>query len=67
MVWQWVVPADQLTSLKQTHIVSGTVRRENGVLVRVVSRSAPAPQAQLVPPDLEDVYLHLVSGNGGGQ
>ncbi len=67
MVWQWVVSADQLTGLKQTHIVSGTVRREDGVLVRVVSQSAPAPQAQPVPPDLEDVYLHLVSQNGGGQ
>jgi len=67
MVWQWVVPADQLNSLKQTHIVSGTVRHEDGVLVRVVSRSAPAPQAQPIPPDLEDVYLHLVSQNGGGQ
>jgi ABC-2 type transport system ATP-binding protein len=67
MVWQCVVPADQLNSLKQTHIVSGTVRRQDGVLVRVVSQSAPAPQAQPVPPDLEDVYLHLVSQDGGGR
>jgi ABC-2 type transport system ATP-binding protein len=67
MVWQWVVPADQLTGLKQNHIVSGTVRRADGVLVRVVSQAAPAPQAQPIPPNLEDVYLHLVSGNGGGQ
>jgi ABC-2 type transport system ATP-binding protein len=67
MVWQWVVPADHLNSLKQAHIVSGTVRREDGVLVRVVSQSAPAPEAQPIAPNLEDVYLHLVSQNGGGQ
>ena len=67
MVWQWVVPADQLNSLKQTHIVSGTIRHEDGVLVRVVSQSAPAPQAQAIEPNLEDVYLHLVSQDGGGR
>ena len=67
MVWEWVVPADQLNSLKQTHIVSGTIRHQDGVLVRVVSPSAPAPQAQPIPPNLEDVYLHLVSQDGGGR
>jgi ABC-type multidrug transport system ATPase subunit len=67
MVWEWVVPADQLNSLKQTHIVSGTIRHEDGVLVRVVSQSAPAPQAQAIEPNLEDVYLHLVSQDGGGR
>jgi ABC-2 type transport system ATP-binding protein len=63
-VWQWVVPSESLPALKQKHIVSGTVRRENGILVRAVSDTAPAPEAQAVPPNLEDVYLHLVSGNG---
>jgi len=67
MVWEWVVPADQLNSLKQTHIVSGTIRHQDGVLVRVVSQSAPDPQAQPIPPNLEDVYLHLVSQDGGGR
>jgi len=67
MVWQWVVPADQLNSLKQRHIVSGTIRHQDGVLVRVVSQSAPDPQAQPIPPNLEDVYLHLVSQDGGGR
>jgi len=67
MVWEWVVPADQLNSLKQTHIVSGTIRHKDGVLVRVVSQSAPDPPAQPIPPNLEDVYLHLVSQDGGGR
>ena len=45
-VWQWVVPSEALPALKQKHIVSGTVRRENGIQVRVVSEPAPAPEAE---------------------
>jgi ABC-type multidrug transport system ATPase subunit len=63
-VWQWVIPSEALTALKQNHLVSGTIRRENGVQVRVVSDASPASEAQLASPSLEDVYLHLVSGNG---
>jgi ABC-type multidrug transport system ATPase subunit len=63
-VWQWVVPSEALPALKQKHIFSGTVRRQDGVQVRVVSENAPAAEAVAVPPSLEDVYLHLVSANG---
>jgi ABC-type multidrug transport system ATPase subunit len=60
-VWQWVIPAETLPALKQEHLVSGVLRRENGMQVRVVSESAPAPQAERVAPSLEDVYLREVS------
>jgi ABC-type multidrug transport system ATPase subunit len=63
-VWEWIIPSQALTALKQSHLISGTIRRENGIQVRVVSEASPASEAQLVPPSLEDVYLHLVSGNG---
>jgi len=66
-VWQWVVPEEELTGLKQTHIVSGTVRHGDGIQVRIVSQTAPAAEAQSVEPNLEDVYLYLVSGDGGGR
>src|SRR5512147_2818350 len=66
-VWQWVIPSEALTAFKQGHLVSGTIRRENGIQVRVVSEASPASEAQLVSPSLEDVYLHLVSGNGARQ
>ena len=65
-VWQWIIPEDQLTRLKQTHIVSGTVRRGDGVQVRIVSQTLPAMEAHPVTPNLEDVYLYFVSQNGGG-
>jgi hypothetical protein len=40
------------------------VRRADGIQVRVVSDSTPAPEAQPIPPSLEDVYLQLVSTDG---
>lgn len=63
-VWQWVVPSADLPALKQRHIVSGTVRRSEGVQVRVVSDAVPATDAQPAVPSLEDVYLYLVNGGG---
>jgi hypothetical protein len=35
--------------------------------VRVVCEDAPAAEAQQVNPSLEDVYLSLISQNGGRQ
>jgi ABC-2 type transport system ATP-binding protein len=63
-VWQWVVPSSDLQALKQRYIVSGTIRRQDGVQVRLVHNASPAPGAQSVPPTLEDAYLSLVSGAG---
>jgi ABC-2 type transport system ATP-binding protein len=66
-VWEWVIPSEALTALKQKALISGTIRRENGIQVRVVSNASPASEAQQVSPSLEDVYLHLVTGNGARQ
>ncbi len=66
-VWQWVVPSEDLPALKATHLVSGTIRRENGIQVRVVSEAAPATAAERVAPSLEDVYLREVSQNGSSK
>jgi len=66
-VWQWTVPSDDLPALKQQHIVSGMVRHNQGVQVRVVSECIPSADAQSILPNLEDVYLYLVSANGAKQ
>ncbi|MBI5033944.1 MAG: ABC transporter ATP-binding protein [Chloroflexi bacterium] len=59
-VWEWTVSSEELTTLKQQYLVSGTIRKSDGVLVRAVSDIQPAPQAQSVAPRLEDAYLHFV-------
>lgn len=66
-VWQWVIPSEALPTLKQSHLVSGTIRRGNGIQVRVVSEAAPAPEAERVTASLEDVYLREVSQNGASR
>ena len=65
-VWTWVVPSSELPAVNQAHLVSSTVRRSDGVHVRVVSDGQPTNDAQSVAPTLEDAYLYAVEqGNGG--
>jgi ABC-2 type transport system ATP-binding protein len=61
-VWEWCVSSDDLTALKQKYIVSGTIRKSDGVQVRVVSATQPDLQAGRVSPNLEDAYLYFVGG-----
>ncbi len=61
-VWEWTVSSDELIGLKQKLIVSGTIRRNDGVQVRVVSEGKPEASAQNVPANLEDAYLYFIGG-----
>jgi ABC-type multidrug transport system ATPase subunit len=61
-VWEWTVHSDDLPTLKQKHIVSGTIRRSDGVQVRIVSGTKPEVQAGNVTPNLEDAYLYFIGG-----
>jgi ABC-2 type transport system ATP-binding protein len=63
-VWEWIVSSDDLIALKQKHIVSGTIRRSDGVQVRVVSATQPEASACSVSPNLEDAYLYFIGGRG---
>ena len=61
-VWEWTIQSDDLPALKQKHIISGTIRRSDGVQVRGVSADRPNSNAQNVPPNLEDAYLFFIGG-----
>ena len=61
-VWEWTVSSDDLPALKHKHIVSGTIRRSDGVDVRVVSPDQPQAEARSVNPNLEDAYLYFIGG-----
>ena len=60
-VWMWVVSSEELVKLKQSHLISSTARRSDGVHVRVVSARQPNLTAEPVPATLEDAYLYLIS------
>jgi len=61
-VWEWTVHSDDLPAIKQKHIISGTIRRSDGVQVRVVSAHMPDANAQTVSPNLEHAYLYFIGG-----
>lgn len=61
-VWEWAIPSSELAALKQKHIVSGTIRRSDGVQVRVVSEQKPETNAVGRAPNLEDAYLYFIGG-----
>jgi ABC-type multidrug transport system ATPase subunit len=55
-VWESLVPSEAIVEFRRRHRVSGTLRRVDGVQVRVVG-AAPGPDARPVTPTLEDAYL----------
>lgn len=61
-VWKWTVPSSEFTAVKQEYVVSGTIRRSDGVEIRVVNGNSPNVQAMNVSPNLEDAYLFLIGG-----
>lgn len=65
-VWEWMATSEELVSLKKQFLVSGTLRRMEGVEVRVVSKDRPCAQAKPVTPTLEDAYLATVAQRNGG-
>lgn len=60
-VWEWLVPSAELSFIKQKNLVSGTMRRGNGVLVRAIAETQPAASAQSATANLEDAYLYWIA------
>jgi ABC-2 type transport system ATP-binding protein len=60
-VWEWVISSAELPAARQQFQISGSVRRADGVHVRVVAAHRPGPGAEQVPPSLEDAYLNCIS------
>lgn len=67
-VWSCVVPSGELNEFRGRHLISGAIRRSDGVHLRVVAESAPVPGAEPAAATMEDAYLYNVSsatGSGG--
>ncbi|OAI43483.1 ABC transporter ATP-binding protein [Verrucomicrobia bacterium SCGC AG-212-E04] len=60
-VWSMTVPSAQLAEVKQHLLISGTLRRSDGVEIRFVTAAPPAG-ARPMPPTLEDAYLLVLEG-----
>jgi ABC-type multidrug transport system ATPase subunit len=62
-VWEVVVASGELPALRQSHLVSNTAHRSDGVHARVVADTAPAPGARAIEPSLEDAYLATLAAH----
>jgi len=62
-VWEWVTPSAELAAMKDRLLISGTLRRSDGVRVRAVADEAPVGRAQPVAPNLEDAYLMHIAAS----
>lgn len=60
-VWEWVIPGEDLPVVRQHYLVSSTLRRTDGVHVRLVCETPPHISVKAVTPTLEDAYLYAVS------
>jgi len=60
------VPSTELNTARQRLLISNTIRRADGVQLRVIAETAPDPAARLVTPTLEDAYLGVIAGEGAG-
>jgi len=58
-----VMPSAELATVKDKLLISGTLRRSDGVRVRAVASEAPAVGAQPVAPNLEDAYLMHIAAS----
>ncbi|MNO54504.1 putative ABC transporter ATP-binding protein YxlF [compost metagenome] len=57
-VWSVVIPDNELQEARNKWTISSTVRREDGLQLRIVSDRPPLPQACELTPNLEDAYLY---------
>ena len=62
-VWGWEVGSQELPELRETHLISGTIRKPEGVQLRIVSDRQPGSGACQLPPTLEDAYLAAITAN----
>ena len=63
-VWEWTVAADTLAAVRAAHRVCASLRRPDGVRVRIVAAHAPSMDAEAVTPTLEDAYVWLLAQQG---
>ncbi len=59
-VWESVVSSADYEQLRGRFKVTRAVRQSDGVHIRVVAKEPPFGGAQLVEPELEDAFVHLM-------
>ncbi len=59
-VWEWTVPSADLAAARRSLLISNTIRRPEGLQLRVIATHAPSASARPATPTLEDAYLAVI-------
>jgi ABC-2 type transport system ATP-binding protein len=62
-VWEWTIAPEEMAEVRAGHVLCASLRRPEGIRVRVVAAGRPVPQAQPVMPTLEDAYTWLLGAD----
>ena len=62
-VWEWTIAPEQMADVRAKHVLCASLRRPEGIRVRVVAAERPVPEAQSVTPTLEDAYTWLLGAD----
>lgn len=59
-VWEMVVSSGTLADMQNSHLISGSIQKSDGIHLRVISTKKPSLEAVPVSPSLEDAYLYTI-------
>jgi len=58
-VWEWTITPERLAEVRKQFTLCGSLRRADGIRVRVLADTRPHEAAQPAAPELEDAYAWL--------
>ncbi|GAA0077438.1 ABC transporter ATP-binding protein [Clostridium sp. CTA-5] len=64
-VWEYLTQKSELEDIKNKYITGNIIRRNEGMVVRIISETKPKSDAVNVQPTLEDAYIYYTSGKRG--
>lgn len=59
-IWEVITTADKISALQQNYRISGSIQRNDGTHLRVISDKKPTLDAAPMLPSLEDAYLYAI-------
>ena len=64
-VWDWTIAPERLAEVRKQFTMCGSLRRPEGIRVRVIASERPHADAQPAIPELEDAYTWLTGKSAG--
>jgi ABC-2 type transport system ATP-binding protein len=62
-VWQSIIPSSDVNNFRKKYIIGSTIRRSDGIHVRIINDERPTSDSISISPQLEDAYLYYTKNN----